>query len=330
MVPKVVLDLIQKEQWHGFQTEDSDAASETELCKAISVFGTLPRGTLTRPSALMDPRQGKMNLEPHFAVAQSSGFEAPNIVNPIVISVIYGIFVLGWGISLRAVINITRTRPRIFILFCLIGDFLAFTCTAVTIVGSYLTFNTYGFDADGETITQSQPVVLMHLQLLQPWAVSVNLLLSDFIVCWRAWVLLQHNGSWKLTLAIFMIVDAGVMFTHSESTFNSLENTFSGGAITANLKGDKDASVTKTFNWLSIVISLSLNIFATLLIAWKAWYEFIAHMSSQPVQFRNVVGNTIPPPASILVIIAAALYPIVVIILIHYTKSPVLEISSCS
>lgn len=74
--------------------------------------------------------------------------------------------------------NITRTRPRIFILFCLIGDFLAFTCTAVTIVGSYLTFNTYGFDADGETITQSQPVVLMHLQLLQPWAVSVNVRLT--------------------------------------------------------------------------------------------------------------------------------------------------------
>ncbi|KAE9403801.1 hypothetical protein BT96DRAFT_990011 [Gymnopus androsaceus JB14] len=31
------------------RTEDSDAASETELWKAVSVYGTLPRGTLTRP-----------------------------------------------------------------------------------------------------------------------------------------------------------------------------------------------------------------------------------------------------------------------------------------
>ena len=38
--------------------------------------------------------------------------------------------------------------------------------------------------------------------------------LSDAVVVWRAWVLFQQDRLWKITLALFMIVNIGVQSTH--------------------------------------------------------------------------------------------------------------------
>jgi len=88
------------------------------------------------------------------------------------------------------------------------------------------------------------------------WPTTINLLLSDCIVVWRAWILFQDDKLWKLLLAVLMF--ANIAINIADCIWDNIEVTI-------------EVSSSTILDWLSGLISLAVNIIATLLIAWKAW-----------------------------------------------------------
>ncbi|KIK57556.1 hypothetical protein GYMLUDRAFT_752883 [Collybiopsis luxurians FD-317 M1] len=88
------------------------------------------------------------------------------------------------------------------------------------------------------------------------WPSAISLLLSDYIVSWRAWMLFQHNRRVKLALIFLMVVNVGLNIASCIWADVEIHSLFSFGSF---------------FTWLPLIPSLMVNIYATLLIALKAW-----------------------------------------------------------
>ncbi|KAF9066220.1 hypothetical protein BDP27DRAFT_1424108 [Rhodocollybia butyracea] len=72
-------------------------------------------------------------------------------------------------------------------------------------------------------------------------------LVSDFVICWRAWVLLPQDKLLRFALAIIMMCNIGVTI--------------------ADFSVDVDSGSSAVLDWLAITLSLLVNMTATV---WKA------------------------------------------------------------
>ncbi|KIK54863.1 hypothetical protein GYMLUDRAFT_249207 [Collybiopsis luxurians FD-317 M1] len=95
---------------------------------------------------------------------------------------------------------------------------------------------------------------------VNPWPVTINLLLGDYIVAWRAWILSQKSRFWKVLLAGMTIC-------------NTVLNI--ADCIWANVTLHEMLSLQfGPLDWLSLTFSLAINLISTLLISWKAWKHY--------------------------------------------------------
>ncbi|KAE9403179.1 hypothetical protein BT96DRAFT_917628, partial [Gymnopus androsaceus JB14] len=111
---------------------------------------------------------------------------------------------------------------------------------------------------------------------MQPWPPTIILLLSDFIVTWRAWALFPHNKIWRLLLLTMMV---------GNTFINILDCSFH-NLISDDSRIDTAIGTFAVFNdpkldWISVVLSFAVNFLATLSIIWKAWHHhrFLAEAS---------------------------------------------------
>ncbi|KAE9405888.1 hypothetical protein BT96DRAFT_934626 [Gymnopus androsaceus JB14] len=77
------------------------------------------------------------------------------------------------------------------------------------------------------------------------WPTTINLLLSDCIVVWRAWILFQDDKLWKLLLAVLMF--ANIAINIADCIWDNIEVTI-------------EVSSSTILDWLSGLISLAVNI----------------------------------------------------------------------
>ncbi|KIK69447.1 hypothetical protein GYMLUDRAFT_35508 [Collybiopsis luxurians FD-317 M1] len=247
-----------------------------------------------------------------------------------------------------------RTRSQTYLLICLITTFLALTWSTLVNVTFPLLQDWFVIveikpDIQGELEMQAQREIKKSLALnfMLDWNLTVSSLLSDSIVVWRAWALFQQERPWKIALAILMIINIGINIS------DCILDVISVGAIVSNSSTILD--------WISLVVSLVVNIFATGLIAWKAW-NYHRAMKEASVHKRTRAQNILllliesgaiycmiqalyfifillivygPGNNALLLLaeniisamftLASAWYPIAVVILVNVNKSPVIE-----
>ncbi|KAE9384095.1 hypothetical protein BT96DRAFT_1101852 [Gymnopus androsaceus JB14] len=96
--------------------------------------------------------------------------------------------------------------------------------------------------------------------ILTEWCANIMFLIADTAIVWRAWALWAENRLIKWMLLIILLADIGGLFcvniadaiVDTKAEFNLNFNVF-------------------TLDWLSTALNLTVNIMATLLIAYRAW-----------------------------------------------------------
>ncbi|KAE9408820.1 hypothetical protein BT96DRAFT_932162 [Gymnopus androsaceus JB14] len=96
------------------------------------------------------------------------------------------------------------------------GFFFLGTCIAISLSAHLESHDLIVEDAtsDLELIKDIQDFfsrIEIPYEIMQPWPPTIILLLSDFIVTWRAWVLFQDNKFWRLLLLTMMVGNTFVL-----------------------------------------------------------------------------------------------------------------------
>ncbi|KAF9071834.1 hypothetical protein BDP27DRAFT_1418652 [Rhodocollybia butyracea] len=176
------------------------------------------------------------------------------VVLLMVILIGYGAFLLGFIAAVRMLtIKGAWGRPQTILLSCLVASLVCFTWSVICNGGIYLSDDRYTLQTIG--LAQAQAAGLKKTiiwQYMPDWPVTINLLLSDGIVAWRACSLFQQDRFQRLILAVLMIANIGINVAD---------------CIWADLQLHSRAT---TLDWLSSVLSLSVNMIATILFACKA------------------------------------------------------------
>ncbi|KIK63509.1 hypothetical protein GYMLUDRAFT_241979 [Collybiopsis luxurians FD-317 M1] len=171
----------------------------------------------------------------------------------------WGVFVAGFGVAIQLMLAKARTRSLTVLSICLVVIFIAFVCEYVLLTGTILSEVSELFIATSQDELQARldanDASLIRWEYFFSWPDNVNLLLSDAIVAWRAWVL-SEKKIWRIILAALMIVNIG--FNVADCIFQDIE-----------IKQEVDGS--SIVDWMSTAFSLAVNVCATSLIAWKYW-----------------------------------------------------------
>ncbi|KAE9401936.1 hypothetical protein BT96DRAFT_937529 [Gymnopus androsaceus JB14] len=283
-----------------------------------------------------------------FFLAQQALF---NAVNVIVVTTGYGAFLLGMSIALYSL----ATRPawgraQTALLVCILVIFVCITWDVIYSGGTDLLEFHYSFvrTLPGGILAQGDAMAnhLAAWEYLPGWPATINLLFSDGIVVWRAWILFPHDKLWRSLLTFLMIANIGINI--ADCIWDDIEVTL-------------EESSSTILDWLSSVMSLAVNIFATLLIAWKAWshHRVLAEASiHKRTRVENILLLLVESGAvycaiqsiyavfilmdvyatvsfgfvkgldaiTSMSIVAAACYPVAVVVLIHGKNgSPIVE-----
>ncbi|KAF5374046.1 hypothetical protein D9757_010052 [Collybiopsis confluens] len=193
----------------------------------------------------------------------------------------YGMFVLVTLFAVRAAIIKPWTRSRIVLLICLITIYVCMTYTVcyTSMISLFSTKYTLvkvipgpqGFETEvGISDSKTLP-----LQYTPSWTTTINLLISDAIVVWRAWTLFQRAKIFKLLLLFLMF---------SNVVINIAD------CIWIDTEVKSEAFQSTVLDWMSNLISLVVNLLATGLISWTAW-SHRRMLASAQVQKRSKVEN---------------------------------------
>ncbi|KAJ3770908.1 hypothetical protein FB446DRAFT_129463 [Lentinula raphanica] len=280
-----------------------------------------------------------------------------NTVNSIVTITGYGAFVLGSVVAILSLLrrySLRHSPTSRGLLICLIVIFICFTWDVFYSGGFNLDDIDYTFvrilpgglvaqaeSADNHTTTW---------QYMPSWAATINLLLSDCIVAWRAWILFQQEKFWRLALVALMVANIGVNIAD---------------CIWGDIELQVEVVGSTTLDWLSSTLSLAVNLCATFLIALKAWnhHRFLTdaflHKKTRAqrvllllvesgavycaiqsvyeifilLDIYTVVDTGFSQAMNVITamsIVVAACYPIAVIILIHKDISPIVELETAT
>ncbi|KIK57387.1 hypothetical protein GYMLUDRAFT_247029 [Collybiopsis luxurians FD-317 M1] len=109
---------------------------------------------------------------------------------------------------------------------------------------------------------------------------ATSILLSDFIVIWRAWTLFWEEKHWKVALALLMIVNIGTSI--ADCILDDID-----------LKVEEsDSSI--SLDWTSGVVSLLVNMFGTGLIAQSCHGSVHEHEPGEPSPNLNWTSDSGP------------------------------------
>ncbi|KAF9060800.1 hypothetical protein BDP27DRAFT_1429620 [Rhodocollybia butyracea] len=157
----------------------------------------------------------RIAVESSAQFAESYGIYLISVIPKIVVlMIIYGIFVLGTCIAIKPLMTSAR-KPKISLFICLILVFISFTWNMMDI--TTMGFNSIQIscaiiaDRDEAVCEMGAPSngYAVDVSGFQNSPGTVNLLLSDLIVVWRAWILFPHSRLCKATLIALMAINIG-------------------------------------------------------------------------------------------------------------------------
>ncbi|KAF9046994.1 hypothetical protein BDP27DRAFT_1346282 [Rhodocollybia butyracea] len=265
-----------------------------------------------------------------------------NITNLLIFGFFYGVAMLGILIAIWLLkIKNWREPKAIQLLCCMI---IVFISTGRMVVFSLNTLMQIKLGIVEEISDVLAPDIVIAGDI-DIFCTTMIVMVGDFVICWRAWVLLPQDKFWRFGLVIIMVGNIGV----------NIANIVLGTLVNTSTKES-------LLDWISIAFSLLSNTVATGLVAWKAWAHYCimrealiwrkSHVRKTllllvesgalflAIQLFALTGAilftaegtsaslTIPAIeqiSSTLCIVFAALYPIAIIVLIHSNNSPVVE-----
>ncbi|KAF9072060.1 hypothetical protein BDP27DRAFT_1401044 [Rhodocollybia butyracea] len=86
------------------------------------------------------------------------------------------------------------------------------------------------------------------------WLSNMVILITDTVIVWRAWAMWMDNAKVRWTLLLLMLANIGVSLADSALDSQTVLN-----------------NLAVTLDWVSIVLSFSVNMIATCLISFRAW-----------------------------------------------------------
>ncbi|KAF9061495.1 hypothetical protein BDP27DRAFT_1322304 [Rhodocollybia butyracea] len=180
-----------------------------------------------------------------------SGFYCyANIIGAVIFAIADGIATLGILIVIRLLQVKTWREPKAIQLLCCVLIWLCLIGQTIL-----LALTIFGQIRQVEGIPT--PINFIIINNIKDALCTVMILAGDLVLCWRAWVLLPHDKSWRFVLAIMMICNIGLNI--------------------ADLISDEIAVVKSTstpvLDSVAIATSLAVNMTATSLIGWKAWWK---------------------------------------------------------
>ncbi|KAE9402000.1 hypothetical protein BT96DRAFT_918483 [Gymnopus androsaceus JB14] len=267
-----------------------------------------------------------------------------NTFASIITNTIHGATALGVLIEIQLLNIKTWREPKaIQFLCCVILVILltAFVCLASI---NELVQIQPGIGRELHTAPHDFLIINEVLEFLSP----LQILVGDFVICWRAWVLLPYDKFWRFILMTTMLANIGVNIACA------FWQIFLMGQFTLPLE---------VMDWLSVALSLLVNLLATLLIGWKAWAHYLTMREVSiwrkshgqkilllfvesgalflVIQLFELIGqlgvtldsagegssafSAIAVFAQNLWTASAVFYPIAIVILIHSNNSPIAE-----
>ncbi|KIK56509.1 hypothetical protein GYMLUDRAFT_247762 [Collybiopsis luxurians FD-317 M1] len=180
----------------------------------------------------------------------------------------FGATVLGILIATRILTTKPWSHSRVALFACLIITFIALTWNASANVAFPLIqgkVELFKIKPDVQGAVEAKAQItnrkLLPFTYMNSWDLTLSIYLSDFIVVWRAWALFQQQKLWKVALVLLMITNFGVQI--ADGILDDIE-----------IKVPEESNPSTILDWLSPVVSLVVNMFATGLIAWKAWNHY--------------------------------------------------------
>ncbi|KAF9061297.1 hypothetical protein BDP27DRAFT_1369780 [Rhodocollybia butyracea] len=160
---------------------------------------------------------------------------------------ILGVLIAIWLLKIK-----TWREPKAIQLFCCMV--IVLITTGSIVMTSFIDISQVKLGIIEEVLNAPSDIII--LNDIADFCGTITVLVGDFVICWRAWVLLLHDKFWRFLLVIIMAGNIGV---------NIADCVFDTAAV--NVLGKFS-----TLDSVSIVLSLAVNMVATGLIAWKAWY----------------------------------------------------------
>ncbi|KAE9410065.1 hypothetical protein BT96DRAFT_1012321 [Gymnopus androsaceus JB14] len=173
----------------------------------------------------------------------------------------YGVYLLAAFIAFYLFFRRgTAGRPRKILLACLVFVLLTNTWVFVVKCSANLVEIKVALmqnRSDGDLAAQIDDAVvaILSFQYMLGWPVTLNLIVSDCIVTWRAWSIWADNRLVKGCLIILAVANFVI---------NIIDCIFDDIAL-------KSFWATSSWDTAAAFISASLNLVATLFIAYKAW-----------------------------------------------------------
>ncbi|KIK51112.1 hypothetical protein GYMLUDRAFT_50739 [Collybiopsis luxurians FD-317 M1] len=176
-----------------------------------------------------------------------------NVIDVVIITVGYGALMLMTYIAIRD-LSLKPYKPskKVFLIcWAMLIVFLV-----VTIYITSFTFDVIGVPAQ-KLSTSSSTNQETFWSYMGPIVQAVPILIGDFVVVWRAWVLLPEGRHWKILVTAIMIGNIAVNIAYCVS-----DDIFTLGQI---------EGFGTSWDWISLLVSLTVNVFMTLFIMWRWW-----------------------------------------------------------
>ncbi|KIK55817.1 hypothetical protein GYMLUDRAFT_248410 [Collybiopsis luxurians FD-317 M1] len=110
------------------------------------------------------------------------------------------------------------THPQNTLLTCLIMAFIASTSTiiadvALPLIQDQVAFVSIKPKVPGELEAKAQIANKKQerLDYSGDWTGTISVLLSDFVIVWRAWALFQQETRWRVALGVLMTINVGYL-----------------------------------------------------------------------------------------------------------------------
>ncbi|KAE9390525.1 hypothetical protein BT96DRAFT_980242, partial [Gymnopus androsaceus JB14] len=188
---------------------------------------------------------------------------------------LFGIYILAFTISMLIICRQRENNgwAHKAMIALLLAGFTVTTLSTCALIAFALSLVKFGLmvSLSGGVLAQEMAATFQATvpDILQIWSGNFVYLIADTAITWRAWALWAETRLIKLILLINLLADIGVNIADAVVDFKVISATF-------NLNPE-------TLDWVGISLNLTVNIVATLLIAYRAW----THHQSTHAILRN-------------------------------------------
>ncbi|KAE9403120.1 hypothetical protein BT96DRAFT_1017192 [Gymnopus androsaceus JB14] len=182
-----------------------------------------------------------------------------NISDLIFISALFGVYILAFTMSMHIILGKENDgwAHKVLIVLLLAGFAMSALFTYTNAAGNLILVKfALVKSLPGGLLAQEMTSNLktMLIGILNECSENFTFLVADTAIVWRAWALWAESGLVKWTLLIILLADIGV----------NIADAIVAAKITNNFES-------VTLDWVTATINLTVNIVATLLIAYRAW-----------------------------------------------------------